>query len=268
MIDLHSHLLPEIDDGAPSLDVSIAMLDAYVANGFRTVATTPHLMQRLDATYAAAVNDAFALVEPHARERGISLVRGFEIRLAPGVPEWLRQRDAVTLEGTEVVLADLPFSEWPLYADSTLFATQTAGCRVVLAHPERYPAIQDDPARADELVTRGIALQVTIGSFSGAFGKRAKRTAEILLERGVVQLLATDAHSAGHRMAAVPAGMARLRDLIGEAGIHQLLVEAPAMLLNGDPLPPPIRVPERSWRDRLHLLHAGQRWPRCTEAKR
>lgn len=251
MIDLHSHLLPGIDDGAPSLDVSIAMLDAYVANGFRTVATTPHLMQRLDHTYATQVRDAFAQVEPHATERGISLVRGFEIRLAPDTPEQLRRRDPIAIDETDVVLVDLPFTEWPLYADSTLFAVQTTGARVLLAHPERYPAIQEDPSKADELVGRGIALQVTIGSFSGAFGKRAKRAAEGLLERGVVQLLATDAHSAGHRMAAVPAGLERLRALIGEEGIRQLLVEAPAMLLNGDPLPPPVRVPERSWRDRL-----------------
>jgi protein-tyrosine phosphatase len=253
MIDLHSHLLPGIDDGAPTLDVSIAMLDAYAANGFRTVAATPHLMQRLDDAYATAVAGAFALVEPHARERGIALVRGYEIRLAPDLPAQLRDHAPVTLDGTDVVLVDLPFTEWPLYADTTLFAVQTTGYRVVLAHPERYSAIQDDPARADDLVARGIALQVTIGSLSGAFGKRARRAAEALLERGVVQLLATDAHSAGHRMAAVPAGLERLRALIGDGGIHQLLVEAPAMLLNGDGLPPPVRLPERSWRDRLSI---------------
>jgi protein-tyrosine phosphatase len=251
MIDLHSHLLAGIDDGAPSLDVSIAMLDAYAANGFRTVATTPHLMQHLDDAYATAVKDAFAQVEPHARERGIALVRGFEIRLSPDTPNQLRRGDAIALEGTDVVLVDLPFTEWPLFADSTLFAVQTTGYRVLLAHPERYPAIQDDPAKADDLVARGIALQVTIGSFSGAFGKRARRTAEALLERGVVQILATDAHSAGHRMAAVPAGMERLHSLIGEAGVHQLLVEAPANLLNGDSLPPPVCPVRRSWRERL-----------------
>ena len=253
MIDLHSHLLPGIDDGAPTLDVSIAMLDAYVANGFRTVAATPHLMQRLDDGYAAKVREAFAQVEPHATGRGISLVRGFEIRLGPDTPAQLRRNDPIALDETDVVLVDLPFTEWPHFADATLFAVQTTGTRVLLAHPERYPAIQDDPAKADDLVARGIALQVTIGSFSGAFGKRAKRTAEELLARGVVQLLATDAHSAGHRMAAVPAGLERLRALIGADGIHQLLVEAPAQLLNGDPLPPPVRLPERSWRNRLVL---------------
>lgn len=251
MIDIHSHLLPGIDDGAPSLQVSLDMLDAYVANGFRTVAATPHLMGRLDAAYEAAVREAFAQVEPHARERGISLVRGFEVRLGPNLPDQLRGGDPITLDDSNVILLDLPFTEWPLYADATLFGVQAAGFRVVLAHPERYPSLQDDPSRAQGLVDRSIVLEVTIGSLSGAFGKRAKRCAEALLELGVVQVVATDAHSAGHRMAAVPAGMERLRELLGPDQVRRLTIEAPAMLLNGDAPPLPVRTLERSWRQRI-----------------
>jgi protein-tyrosine phosphatase len=254
MIDLHSHLLPGIDDGAPDIDVAVKMLDAYVGNGFRTVATTPHLMQRLDQRCHQAVQDAFAQVEPHARERGISLVRGFEIRLMPDVPSQLIAGDRIGLEDTDTVLVDLPFTDWPLYADDTLFGVQTTGHRIILAHPERYPAIQDDPEKASDLVARGIILQVTIGSFSGAFGKRAKRSAETLLEHGLVHLLATDAHSAGHRMAAVPSGMARLRELLTPDQLHQLTVEAPACLLNGEAVPAPVQPATRSWRDRFSLL--------------
>lgn len=251
MIDLHSHLLPGIDDGAPNIDVSIAMLDAYVANGFRTVAVTPHLMQRLDERYRKSVDDAFALVEPHASERGITLLRGFEIRLMPDLPSQLNRGDEIGLEDSDVVLVDLPFTDWPLYVDDTLFGVQTTGRKVILAHPERYPAIQESPDKAEELVGRGIYMQVTIGSFSGAFGKRPKKTAEALLERGLVHLLATDAHSAGHRMAAVPAGFDRLRELLGEDQLHQLTIEAPANLLNGDRVPAPVQMQTRSWRERV-----------------
>lgn len=254
MIDIHSHLLPGVDDGAPNLQVSINMLDAYVTNGVRTVATTPHLLGRLDPAYQATIDDAFAQVEPHACERGISLIRGFEIRLEPDVPRQLSGGAPITLDGTNVVLVDLPFTEWPHYADATLFAVQTAGYRVILAHPERYPGIQDDPARAAALVSRGIVLQVTIGSFGGAFGKRAQKCAESLLAQGLIQIAATDAHSAGHRMAAVPAGLERLRDLIGADQLETLTVTAPAMLLNGDAPPPPVRAEARSWRHRLQEL--------------
>ena len=254
MIDTHSHLLPGIDDGASSLPVSIDMLDAYVANGFRSVSVTPHLTEPLTPAYQARIDAAVALVEPHARERGISLIRGFEIRLEPGVPRQLADGDPITLNGSDIVLVDLPFSDWPLYADSTLFAVQTTGYRVILAHPERYPGIQGNPAKADELVERGIVLQLTIGSFGGAFGKRAQACAETLLARGVVQLAATDAHSAGHRMAAVPGGLARLRHLLGQDQLDILTVAAPAMLLNGDGPPPPVRSSVMTWRDRFRSI--------------
>lgn len=251
MIDIHSHLLPGVDDGSPSLETSIAMLDAYVASGFRSVVVTPHLIGPLEPDYQAKVQDALAQVEPHARQRGIALEQGFEIQLGPDLPTFLQRHDPITLGGTDVVLVDLPFTNWPHYADTTFFTVQASGFRIVLAHPERYPGIQDKPARAEALFARGIILQVTIGSFSGAFGKRAKKSAETLLQRGLVQIVATDAHSAGHRMAAVPAGMKRLSELVGASQVQRLTVEAPACLLNGDPLPPPARRPQPAWLKRL-----------------
>lgn len=251
MIDLHCHVLPGIDDGAPTIDDSIAMLDAYAGLGVRTVVATPHLTVPLDPEYAARIDAAVAEVAPLARQRGIFLARGFEIALAPDSARHIAVDHRLTLAGSDVVMVDLPFTEWPLYADDALFAVQATGYRVLLAHPERYPGIQDDPAKAEDLVARGILLQVTIGSFAGAFGSRARRSAEELLARGLVHILATDAHSAGHRMAAVPAGLARLRQLAGEAQVQRATVEAPASLLNGDPAPAPIRSRQRSWRERL-----------------
>jgi protein-tyrosine phosphatase len=239
VIDLHSHILPAVDDGAPSLDVSIAMLDAAARIGIRTIVATPHLTRALDPEYDTLVRAAFAQVEPQAAARGIALVPGFEIRLSPDTPARLRAGERSTLGGTTVALVDLPFTTWPLYADDTLFDVQTSGFLPVLAHPERYPDVQGDPEIALRLVERGIVLQVTLGSFAGAFGRRAKRTAEELLRLGAVHLLATDAHSAGHRLAAVPAGLRRVRDLVGAEELHRLTVEAPATLLNGDELPRP-----------------------------
>lgn len=238
VIDLHSHILPNIDDGAGSLEVSLAMLDAYRSLGARTVFATPHLTGRLDADYRTRVDAAFCEVANRARAIGIGLERGFEIRLDPGTPAQLRSGAPVTLAGTRVALIDLPFTAWPHYADDTLFAVQTSGFIPVLAHPERYPGVQHNPDIARRLVDRGILLQVTAGSFSGIFGRSAKRSAESLLAMGLVHLVATDAHSAGHRMAAVPSGLKRLRQLVGDAGLRRLTVEAPAMLLNGDDLQP------------------------------
>jgi protein-tyrosine phosphatase len=237
VIDFHSHILPGVDDGAESIEVSIEMLDAATAIGVRTIVATPHLVEPLSASYDAQVRDAFARVEPLAASRGIDLVRGFEIRLTPDVPARLRAGEASTLGDSDVVLVDLPGSAWPSNIDEMLFNIQASGFRPVLAHPERYSGIQKRPELGRELAGRGVALQVTIGSYSGAFGRRAQRTAESLLKVGAVHLVATDAHSAGQRMVAVPAGLKRLGALVGNDGLRQLTTATPATLLNGDALP-------------------------------
>ncbi len=241
MLDIHNHILPGVDDGAASLDISIAMLDAALGIGVRTIVATPHLTDTLSDGYAATIGAAFDQLEPHARARGIALERGFEIRLSPDLPQRLRAGEPITLAGSRAVLVDLPFvDDWPLYADETLFAIQASGFQPVLAHPERYPRIQKHPELAREIAARGVTLQVNIASLTGIFGRHAKKAAEALLRSGAVHLVATDAHSAGHRMAATPAGLARLRELVGEEGVRKLTTEHPAALLNGDPLPAPI----------------------------
>lgn len=241
MLDIHNHILPGVDDGAATLDVSIAMLDAALALGIRTIVATPHLTEPLSDDYATTIQAAFERVEPQARARGIALERGFEIRLSPDLPRRLRAGEPITLAGSRAVLVDLPFvDDWPLYVDETLFAVQSSGFQPILAHPERYPRIQRSPELAREIAARGVSLQVNIASLTGIFGRRAKRAAEVLLRSGIVHLVATDAHSAGHRMAATPDGLTRLRELVGEGSMRALTIEHPASLLNGDPLPAPV----------------------------
>lgn len=240
MIDLHSHILPSVDDGAGSPQVSLDMLDAAGAMGIRTIVATPHLVGRLTPAYDAQVHGAFRLIESHARASGIVLLSGFEIRLSPDLPSRLAQGEPITLNGGKVVLVDLPPIDWPHHVDSTLFEIQTAGFLPILAHPERYTDIQKDPSMGLRLAERGIGLQVTIGSFSGIFGKRAKRAAEELVRLGAVHLAATDAHSAGHRMAAVPEGLRRLNKMVGEVNLQQLAVHTPNALLQDGVLPDPI----------------------------
>jgi protein-tyrosine phosphatase len=251
MIDIHSHILPGIDDGAASLQVSRDMLAASAAAGFNTIIATPHLVNQLQPDYLRAIRSALDQLQPYAQAAGITLLQGFEIRLNPDLPRQLLRGDPIALESTNVILLDLPFTAWPPFTDDIFFQVQAAGYRIVLAHPERYPAIQEDPNIAVHLVERGIILQLTIGSLGGIHGRTARRTAEELVRLGTVQLVATDAHSAGDRMAAVPAGINRLRDLLGTDQLQDLLAIGPGALLSGVPLPAPVRPINRTWTSRL-----------------
>lgn len=245
MLDLHLHLLPGVDDGAESMAVTEVMLRRAEDMGYETLVTTPHLVEPLTAIYRSQVESAFDHLQAAAERTRMKTLLGYEIVLTPDLPDRLMDGEPITLAGSRAVLVELPFVGWPHHAEGTLFALQTGGYRPILAHPERCAALQDDSERGLRLAERGVILQVTIGSLVGLFGERTRRTAETWLREGAVGLVATDAHSAGRRLASVPKGLARLDRLVGRSERHRLTVDMPTALLRDDPvLPAPADGPD------------------------
>jgi len=238
MIDLHLHLLPAIDDGAATLDVSREMIERGHAAGFHTLIATPHLDGPLQPEYRDKVAAAWSMVAPIGAAIGIHIGQGYEIKLSPDLVHRLEDGEPITLAGGKTVLVELPFVGWPNYTRQSLFDLQAAGFRPLLAHPERYVDAHDNIDRLIELADLGIAMQVTFGSLAGLFGKRVLSVAETLLRRDAATILATDAHSAGHRFEAVERGFDRARELVGEARLTQLVTDNPRALLNDELLPP------------------------------
>lgn len=253
MIDLHLHLLSGVDDGATSMAVTEAMLDRAHRWGFHTLVATPHLVDPLTGAYQSHIDGVLAETQGLAETRQIEVLLGYEVVLTPELPRRLTAGEPITLAGSRAVLVELPFTAWPHHAETTMFALQTAGYRPILAHPERYMTLKDDPDRGIELADRGVMLQVTIASLASLFGKRVQHTAETWLRAGAVDLVATDAHSAGHRLSAVPKGLARLERIVGAAEVRRLTVDVPGALLQDAPLPP--RVAESA--------NSTPRWPRA-----
>ncbi|MFL5760424.1 MAG: tyrosine-protein phosphatase [Thermomicrobiales bacterium] len=246
MIDLHSHILPGIDDGASTPDVSMHMLQIAQRLGLTAIVATPHLHERLDPTYQSRVNEAHATLREIASTFKIDLLLGFEASLTPDLDQRLLQGELSTIGKSTSVLVDVPFVGWPLHADESFFRVQAAGFRPVLAHPERYEEIQRNPERALDLVDRGVLLQVTAGSFAGMFGKPAQRTAEMLLRGNAIHVVASDAHSAGQRFMAVKPGLGRLRALAGSAAVELLTVSNPKAILFDGPIHTTTAVHERT----------------------
>ncbi|MEA2527391.1 MAG: protein-tyrosine phosphatase [Thermomicrobiales bacterium] len=259
MIDLHLHLLPAVDDGAQSLDVSRAMIERARAAGFSTLVATPHLDGPLTPEYRARIAAAWSEVAPIAAAAGIQVAQGYEIKLSPNLAHRLAQGEPVTLAGGRAVLVELPFVGWPNYTEQSLFDLQAAGYRPLLAHPERYVDTHRDVDRLVELAERGVAQQVTFGSLVGLFGKRVQDVAEELLKRDAATVLATDAHSAGQRFETVERGFARARALVGTARLTQLVSDNPRALLRDEPLPTPMphsadEGSEGGWRTAIRRL--------------
>ncbi|CAA9551446.1 MAG: hypothetical protein AVDCRST_MAG33-925 [uncultured Thermomicrobiales bacterium] len=237
MIDLHNHLLPGIDDGARSMDVTRQVLARASGFGYRTIVATPHLRDRLLASYGVDVAERLAEVTALAAGIGITVAGGYEVFLSPDLPRRLAEGEPSTLAGTRSILVEVPFVGWPPYTEATLFALQTVDYRPVLAHPERYQAVQRDPQLALALAGRGVPLQLSLGSLVSS-SRTVRRTAEQLLAAGAIAVVASDAHGDDHRLAAVPAGLARLTELVGPETADRIVRVNPEAILAGSPIRP------------------------------
>ena len=235
MIDLHNHLLPGIDDGAASADVSRQMLARSAQLGYRTIVATPHLRDRLLDDYHVAVDIRLADIRHDATPHGITVIGGYEVFLTPDLPTRLEQGEPSMIAGTRSILVELPFTGWPTYTESTIFALQTAGYRPILAHPERYQAVQHDPELAIALARRGVLLQLTLRSLIGS-SKRIQKVSAQLLGAGAIALVASDAHGDDHRLAAVPDALQRLEQLVGRDQRERIVGTNPEAVLSDVPI--------------------------------
>jgi len=235
MIDLHAHILPGIDDGPPTAEAALEMARVAVAAGTRAIATTSHLGYAFTVAPDDIARGRAAMAERLAAE-------GIELELLPGgeiAPDRLPALDddtlrAVALGGGPYVLFECPFS--PVGAGMEMMAAdlQRRGFRVLLAHPERSPSFQRDLGLLAGLVDRGALAQITTGSLAGGFGDVPRRAALAMLERGLVHVLASDAHDARRRGPDLRAH----GDALDPDQHAWMTTAAPAAIVAGDPLPP------------------------------
>jgi protein-tyrosine phosphatase len=247
VIDLHAHVLPGVDDGPATLEESLGILRAAAAEGVTRIAATPHVRD----DYPTAPETMERLVSElgsAAREAGIPLevLRGGELDLA-----FLRRLDDAVLRrfglggNPGLLLLEFPYSGWPLDLRELVFDLSLRGFTLVLAHPERNAEVQEAPERLRPLVEAGVAVQLTAASVDGRVGRRAQHCARTLLDSGLADLLASDAHTPSVRQV----GLVEALEALGDPELGRWLVDdVPAALLAGAPLPP---RPERRRRRRF-----------------
>jgi protein-tyrosine phosphatase len=242
VIDLHCHLLPGIDDGPRDMTTAIAMARLHVAAGVRTVAATPHVSWDMPTPLATIEIGLAELREALSQER-------IPLEVLPGAEIDVHQAEALSddalralaLGGSGWLLLEAPLQQ-RVELEPVARALLRRGHRIVLAHPERSPLLQRDPAALRRLTREGVLTQLTASSFVGGFGRTVQRYAEQLLEDGLVHTVASDAHDLVRR----PPGIA---DVLVGAGIGDLVPllsqEVPAAILAGDRIPQVPRRPRR-----------------------
>jgi protein-tyrosine phosphatase len=214
LIDLHSHLLPGVDDGAKDLSMSLAMARMAAADGISAMACTPHILPGVYNNSGPAIRRGVARLAESIAQAGIpiSLVTGADVHIAPDLDVQLRDGRALTLNNSRYLLLEPPHHVLPPRLDDLIFGLQAAGYVPIVTHPERLSWIEGHYDLIRRLVSSSVLMQITAGSVMGRFGRRPRYWAERMLDEGLCHLLATDAHNTERR----PPRMAEARDFVAQ----------------------------------------------------
>ncbi|MCA0985190.1 tyrosine protein phosphatase [Halobacillus yeomjeoni] len=202
MIDIHSHILPGVDDGAQSIEESIQMAEAAVRDGIDTIVASPHHKNGVYNNYRNDILLQVAELNRHIETRNIPLnvVPGQEVRLYGELIEGIHSEEVLPINmESNYLLVEFPSNTVPRYASQLFYDLQMSGIRPIIAHPERNKKIIENPDVLYSLVKDGAYAQVTAGSVCGNFGKKIMKFSHQLIEHNLAHLIASDAHNTTSR---------------------------------------------------------------------
>lgn len=235
MIDFHSHILPEVDDGSRSMAESIAMAKMYVKAGFSHVTATPHYLPGTSAVPDPKfILNKIDLLNTVLNENDIPLtiLQGMEIGIDTSLVTLLKQERILSLGGSTTLLLETPFQQLPYGWELLMMELKTAGYNILMAHPERSVQLIRDPDLCLQLVKLGLYLQVTWDSFLGKNGSHSMHLAYHIIQNGYAHVMATDSHHAHVRNPGnVIEGNERMTQLIGDENTAILCRENPQRIL-------------------------------------
>jgi protein-tyrosine phosphatase len=245
MIDLHSHFLPGVDDGARDLATALEMARMAVADGVTIQACTPHILPGLYHNTGPEIRLATRALQRHLDDADISLtlVAGADVHIAPDLVEGLRSGRVLSIADTRYVLVEPPHHVAPLRLADSFFSLLLAGYVPILTHPERLSWIASHYASIEKLFQSGVLMQLTAGALLGVFGRAPRYWAERMLDEGRAHILASDAHSVGRRRPNLGAGFEAAAQRVGEEEASLLVLGRPRMILANEP---PSRLPAPS----------------------
>jgi protein-tyrosine phosphatase len=236
MVDIHCHILPEVDDGARSWEMAVHMCHMAVRDGIQHMVATPHA----NGTYAYDREWLRTLIAELNKRTGgkPKLSLGCDFHLSyENLESIAKTPHRYTIEETPYLLVEFSDFSIPPSLTGELEDLLHRGLRPIITHPERNPLLQRKPERVIEWAQFGCAVQVTASSITGDWGERAKKSAKWLLDREAVHILATDSHNIEHR----PPILSAARDIVSRnygAGVAQALTaDNPGAVVNGQPLP-------------------------------
>lgn len=237
MIDIHSHIIPAIDDGSHSFEETYQMLKEAEQAGFTDVIATSHYIENYYETDTQQRQKSVDEINNKLKENNINIKVhcGSEIYVSQNMVDFIKNKKASSLANTKYVLFELPMNNNIMYLDDIIFEIQSAGFIPIIAHPERYSYVQDNPKMLVELINKGVLFQANFGSIIGKYGNTAKKTLKKLLQYNMIHFFGADAHRSNSIYTNIDTAITELRKIISEEKLIKLtLTNSEHLLKNED----------------------------------
>ena len=232
MIDFHSHILPNIDDGSRSLEQSIEIVNEAKNAGFTKIISTSHYLE--DYYECEEQERAKLLKQLQDNVQGIELYLGNEIYITDNMIQLIKDKKASTINNSRYVLFEFPLSTKAMNDKEVIYRLIEQGYVPVVAHPERYKNVQEDPKYIEDLAEMGALFQANYGSIIGMYGDKAKKTLKYLLKNGLICFFGSDVHRPEQVYDKMPKILKKLRKILSEEELEQLTTINPQKALNNE----------------------------------
>lgn len=201
MIDIHSHILPGIDDGASDMDASLKMLKMAEEKGTKTIVATPHYIRGRYENHYDEVSALHAQLKLAAKaaDINIEILLGQEVMLDKYSLQLCKEQKLRGINESSYMLIEFPMDNLPKDALDLIYELRLLDIKPIIAHPERYEYICKTPTVINDFIEEGCLFQINTGSLQGVFGKKVQSTAKLLVGEGMADFLASDTHTINRR---------------------------------------------------------------------
>lgn len=196
-VDIHSHILYNIDDGSKSLEESINILKEYMDMGFSDIVVTPHYIENTNYTANNIKKEnIFKTIKQELTKRNINIniYLGNEVFITNNIEELIKNKEISTINNTRYLLIEFPMDNKPKDINNIIYELKIRGIVPIIAHPERYEYVEKNPNIVKEWIEEGAILQSNYGSIIGIYGRGPKKAIKKLLKKDVISVFATDIH--------------------------------------------------------------------------
>lgn len=236
MIDIHSHIIPNVDDGARSVEETFNILKEAQEAGFTDVILTSHFLLNYYETNAQELIFWKEKLQEVLKKQGtkINLHSGMEIYITNQMEELLENKKILTLANSRYMLIELPLATNVKYFDYVVYYLEAKGIKPIIAHPERYKCVQKDPDIVEEYIEKGCLIQCNYGSIVNLYGREAEKTIKTLLKKNQVHFLGSDVHRENGTYLIILDAIKKIRKIIEKNKINEITTINPKKILQNE----------------------------------